>query len=247
MNRKTSILALSGLMVGMMAFLLLRMPIISGEWTKQALYLWLLNSCHQQKANAQPMIMLVDDDSGPGIFAIHRICEKMGVKATFAVIPSRLDAMLSDSLKSWQREGYGIALHGFDHERWNGWSVDAVASDISRSEQLLSSLGFESDFQYVVPPYGCNTVAIRQAIQAKGLQMVTLANIVNPDNGLFQLGRIMISKDSDLGEMERILVKAKKECGFVILGTHSSIPSEFSEDKIVTVLKQALSLRYKFV
>ena len=236
-----------GLVVGMAVFLLLRMPIISGTWTKQTLYLWLRNSWHLQKSDRQPMIMLIDDDSGDGVFAIHQICEEIGVKATFAIIPSRLSSVLSDSLKSWQQEGHGIALHGFDHARWNDWSTDAVTDDISRCEHLLTRLGFKPTFQYVVPPHGCNTAAIRKAIKAKNYQMVTLASIVNPDNSLFQLGRIMISKNSDMKEMERLLVKARKERGFVILGTHSSMPDEFSYDKTKTVLKQALNLGYKFV
>ena len=247
MNQKKCALILSGLMVGIVIFLLLRMPIISGGWTKQTIYLWLLNSCHLQKSDVQPMIMFIDDDSGTGIFVIHRICEEIGIKATFAVIPSRLDSILSDSLKNWQQEGYGIALHGLKHEHWNEWSADAVINDINRSEQLLVTMGFKPDFQYVVSPYGCNTANVRKAIKTKGFQMVTLANIVNPDNSLFQLGRIMISKNSDVKEMEELLVKAKTERGFVILGTHSSMPDEFSEDKTKIVLKQALNLGLKFV
>ena len=247
MNQRKYALILFGFVVGMLVFLLLRMPIISGCWTKQALYLWLLNSWHLPKASTRPMIMLIDDDSGAGIFTIHRICEEIGIKATFAVIPARLDSILSDSLKSWQQEGYGIALHGFRHDHWNEWSADAIINDINYSEQLLISIGFKPDFQYVIPPYGCNTADVRKATKAKGFQMVTLANIANPDSSLFQLGRIMISRNSDTKEVERFLVKAKKKRGFVILGTHSSMPNEFSEDKTKTVLKQALSLGYKFI
>ena len=49
-------------------------PIITGGLTKQTAYLWFLNSFHIKDSHREPMFMLIDDDSGMGIFKIHEIC-----------------------------------------------------------------------------------------------------------------------------------------------------------------------------
>ena len=98
-------------------FVYIRHPIMTGSLTKQTVYLWILNSFHLKDSHREPIFMLIDDDSGVGIFKIHEICEKVGVKATFAVVPALLDSLRCNSLRVWHREGYGITLHGYNHGR----------------------------------------------------------------------------------------------------------------------------------
>lgn len=236
--------------IGLCSFIGLRKPIIAGKLTRQTVYLWALNSFHLQSADAQPIAMLMDDDSGEGIFAIKRITNHLGIKATFAVIPSRLSREMAESLKIWQQEGYGIALHGYNHDSWKDWSSDKIISDISASEKRLEALGLQTDFKYVVPPYACNTAAIRKAVRQKGYKYVTGANIVNPDTTMFQYGRIWIGADNgniEEQEMRELLTKAYEKRSFVIFGTHSSMPGAFSESQATAVLQMALDIGFRFI
>jgi hypothetical protein len=76
--------------------------------------------------------------------------------------------------------------------------------------------------------------------------MICGASIINPDTSLFQLGRFFISKTTDLKKIQMKLEKAKKRNLFVILGTHSSNPNEFSEQKTKAVLQMAKNMGYEF-
>ena len=100
---------------------------------------------------------------------------------------------------------------------------------------------------YVIPPHGSNTKAIRKAIKRKGYQMVTSANILNPDTEVFQLGRVFITQDTDLKAMESLLRKAKTRNEYIILGTHSSRPKEFSAEKTKAILQMAKELDIEFI
>lgn len=222
-------------------------PIITGGLTKQTVYLWFLNSFHIKDSHREPMFMLIDDDSGMGIFKIHEICERVGVKATFAVVPAVLDSMRIESLKAWNRKGYGIALHGYNHGRWKEWTADEIVDDINRSLAFLEEYDIASPRQIgiVVTPGSNNTRAIREAIASQNMKMVMGANIVNPDTTTFQWGRLFITQDTDLAEVRSILERAKSDKAFVILGTHSSNSDEFSAEKTEAVLRVALELNIK--
>lgn len=226
--------------IAIMVFTYRHMPIVSGDWTKQTLYLWGLNLFHIQDKNAKPRILLIDDDSGDGIYSIKQLCEELHMKATFAVIPSMMSQEIKDSLIHFQKQGYSIALHGYNHNDWRMWSYENVINDIEKCEEWLAKNDFSLQLvKYIVAPHGSNTKAIRQAIQNKGYQMVTGANITNLDSKVFQLGRIMITKDTNLGEVNALLKKAKERRLFVIIGTHSSISDEFSTEKTKAVLQMA--------
>lgn len=216
--------------------------------TKQTIYLWFLDSwLGQTTNNPKARIMLVDDDSEEGIFKIKQICDELRIKAAFAVIPSRINNALGDSLRQWQNEGFGICLHGYNHDRWKSWTYDAIVEDIHKSIATLKKLGFRTeDVKYVVPPHSCNTRDIRKAIEDQGYQMICGASIINPDTELFQLGRIFISKSTDLKKMKVTLEKAKEREMFAILGTHSSNSDEFSEEKTKAVLVMAKNLGFEF-
>lgn len=217
-------------------------PIITGGLTKQTVYLWLLNSFHIKDSHREPMFMLIDDDSGMGIFKIHEICERVGVKATFAVVPAVLDSMRIDSLRAWHRDGYGIALHGYNHGRWKEWTADEIVDDINRSLAFLEEYDIASPRQIgiVVTPGSNNTRAIREAIASQSMKMVMGANIVNPDTTTFQWGRLFITQDTDLEQVHKILERAKSERGFIIFGTHSSNADEFSAEKTEAILRMAV-------
>ena len=187
----------------------------------------------------------MDDDSGEGIYTIKEICDRVGMKAIFAVIPSRLDERKRDSLRAWQHEGFSIALHGLNHDRWSNWAYRDVVDDIEKSEKTLREWGYEMNIQYVVPPYGCNNRNIRKAIEDKGYKMITGASIANQDPEKFQQGRIWITKSTDVQEIGNMLQQAYKKRAYIIFGTHSSIAEEFSTEKTEDILRMAIKMGFK--
>ena len=246
-KRKKGKIALLIAIVVTIMLIYMNSPIVVGDWTKQTVYLWTLNSCHIQATGTQPKMHLIDDDSGDGVFIIKKLSDDLHIKATFAVIPTQTSKNVLDSLHNWQKEGYNIALHGYNHDDWREWNHKDIMIDITKSEQWLIRHGLRIDeMKYIVAPHGSNTQAVRKAIKDKGYQMVTSANIVNPNTEVFQLGRVMITKDTDLEKTKIWLNKAKERNLFVILGTHSSMPEEFSEEKIKAVLQMAINMGFEY-
>ena len=218
-----------------------------GEWTKQTLYLWLLNSLHKQEGNAKPRILLIDDDSGDGVFSIKKICDELHMKATFAIIPNQMSPAIIDSIRIWQKDGFTIALHGYNHDNWRNWEYKNISEDIDKCKKWLMNNGFDlKGIKYVVAPHACNTKDVRKAIQNKRYRMITGANIVNPDTHVFQFGRIIITQKTDLKEIETMLKRAQKSKMYVIFGTHSSIQKEFSGEKTKAVLQMAINMGFEY-
>lgn len=230
------------LQVSLLVFVYARRPIVTGSLTKQTVYLWFLNSFHIKDSHREPTFMLIDDDSGMGIFKIHEICERVGVKATYAVVPSVLDSVRINALRAWHNEGYGIALHGYNHGRWKEWTEEEIVADIHKSITYLQEhdIASSDDIRIVVTPGSNNTRAIRKAISRQNMKMVMGANIVNPDTTTFQWGRLFITKETDLEQVRKILDQAKSERCFVIFGTHSSNSDEFSAEKTEAILRMAV-------
>lgn len=248
MKSKISLIIMSVTAIVMLLWFYNRTPIVVGSWTKQTAYLWLLDGLHGQALNASPQIMLIDDDSGEGVFVIKSICDEMDVKASFAVIPKRMTSKVSDSIMAWQQDGYGLILHGYNHDNWEYWSEREISNDIEQSKNTLSQMGYDvSRIKMIVPPYGCNTQAIRSAISKKGYKMVTGANLINPDTEVFQMGRIFLSRQSDEECLKNILKEAKKKQLFVILGTHSSDTTEFSKTITKNIIRFAKDLGFEFI
>lgn len=222
-------------------------PIIVGEWTKQTLYLWGINCFHFPSENRKPKILLIDDDGEYGIFVIKQLCKEIQMKATFAIVPEKMDQVRIDSIRAWFNDGFGLALHGYKHDDWRNLTYQQVLTDIEKCEKWLQQNHFDDKaIKYVVSPHGSNTHAVRDAIKYKGYQMVTGANILNPDTEVFQLGRVMITKETDLEGMRVWLTKAKERNLFVIFGTHSSIPNEFSIEKTRAVLNMAKDMGFEY-
>lgn len=247
MKRRFLTIAVCGVILAIALLVSHRAPITYGKWTMQTAYLWLIDCWYGDGSGSTASILLVDDDSGDGIYQLKKICDEVGFKATFAVIPARLSNKGVDSLRKWQEEGFGICLHGYNHDDWNGWTSQDVIEDINRCEMLLKHKGFDIKriLRYVVPPYSRNTTAIRDAIGAKQYKMITGASLANPDSTRFQLGRVFITKITKLKEIEKLLKKAKKKRAFIILGTHSSDREEFAPDKIKDILMMAKAIGYE--
>lgn len=243
--KKTRI-ALISAMITAGVYFYFRAPIVVGDWTKQTYFLWFLDSFHGQSSNAKPRILLVDDDSGEGIYSLKSICDELHIKATFAVVPGSMNKQICDSLRNWQKQGFGIAIHSFSHDNWREWSYNEVLADIEKCEKQLAKWGFNiHNIRYVVAPHSSNNRKIREAIRDKNYQMITGANIINPDTTPFLLGRMLISDKTNLADAKNILKKAKKRNCFVIFGTHSSMTDNYSEKKTKAILKMAIDIGFE--
>lgn len=225
-----------------------RSPIIGSEWSKQTIYVALLDAWYGGSSDDKAHAIWIDDDSTEGVFKVKKIADKVGIQPCFAVIADRMTPAVADSLATWQRQGAGIVLHGFRHEKWWDWDETRIQQDIMLSFQRLEEQGFDTTriMRMVVPPHGCNNRTIRKVIQQQGLQMISGATLVNPDRHVFQLGRIPITVDTDTAAMRRLLQKAYDRKGFVIFSSHSSIPSIFSEEKTRQVLRMAKEIGFDF-
>lgn len=225
-----------------------RAPIIGNEWTKQTIYVGLLDAWYGSSTDDKAYAMWIDDDSTVGVFQVKEIADAVGIPPFFAVIADKMEPKVADSLASWQRQGAGIVLHGLRHERWWDWNASQIEGDICQSYKRLHEQGFDTAriTKLVIPPHGCNNRTIRKVIAQQGCKMISGASLVNPDRHVFQFGRIGIGPDTDLDKMRKMLQKAYDRKAFVIFGTHSSIPEIFSEEKTREVLQIAKEIGFCF-
>ena len=247
MKKKVTKIVPISVIIVVITFIYLHAPIVAGDWRKQTIYLWLLNSCHIQAKDAKPKMLLIDDDSGNGVFDIKKICDELQIKATFAIIPTMMNQQVCDSLRIWQNKGFDIAIHGYHHDDWRKWGYDEVIADIEKCERWLANAGFNINrIKYIVTPHSANNKAIREAVKDRKYQMVTGADIVNPDTTVFQMGRVFISRDTNIEEIEKLLNKARKRNAYVIFGTHSSMEDEFSREKTKAILQMAIRMGFEY-
>ena len=225
-----------------------RMPLRGSGWSKQTIYVGLLDAWYGSSTDDKAYAMWIDDDSTEGVFKVKAIADEVGIKPAFAVIAYRMETAVADSLASWQRQGAGIVLHGLRHERWKEWDESQIENDILQSYQRLHEQGFDTAniMKLVIPPHGCNTRTIRKVIDQHGFQMISGASLVNPDRHVFQFGRIGIGTDTNLDTMRTLLQKAYDRKAFVIFSTHSSIPEIFSIEKTREVLTMAKEIGFCF-
>ena len=225
-----------------------RAPIIGNEWSKQTIFVGLLDTWYGVSTDDKAYAMWIDDDSTIGIFKVKEIADAVGIPAIFAVIADRMEPKVADSLASWQRQGAGIVLHGLRHERWWDWDESQIKADIQQSYQRLQEQGFDTAkiFKIIIPPHGCNNRTIRKVIAQQGCKMISGATLINPDRHVFQYGRIGIGPDTDLEEMRQMLQKAYDKKAFVIFGTHSSIPEIFSMEKTTEVMRMSKEIGFCF-
>ena len=225
-----------------------RLPLFGNEWSKQTVYVGLLDAWHGSSTDDKAYAMWIDDDSTEGVFKVKAIADEVGIKPAFAVIADRMEPIVADSLASWQQQGAGIVLHGLRHERWKEWNEQQIEDDIQQSYQRLYDQGFDTTriMKLIIPPHGCNTRIIRKVIAQHGCQMISGASLVNPDRHVFQLGRIGIQTDTNIDDIREILKKAYDRKAFVIFGTHSSIPAIFSIEKTREILKMAKEMGFCF-
>jgi hypothetical protein len=230
------------------SFLWWRAPIFGNEFTKQTIFVGLIDAWYGASTDDKAYAMWIDDDSTIGVFKVKEIADAVGIPPHFAVIADKMEPVVTDSLSLWQRQGAGILLHGYRHERWWEWNASQIEDDIHKSYHRLHEQGFDTAkiLKIIIPPHGCNNRTIRKVIAQQGCKMISGATLVNPDRNVFQFGRIGIGPDTDIDAMRELLRKAYDRKAFVIFGTHSSIPEIFSVEKTKEVLQIAKEIGFCF-
>ena len=247
-NTMKKILSAIIIFIILIAIIWWRAPIIGTEWSKQTLYVGLLDTWYGESTDDHAHALWIDDDSTEGVFKVKKIADEVGLLPCFAVIADRMTPSVAESLAVWQRQGTGIVLHGYRHEKWWDWTEEQISRDFSLSYQRLQEQGFDTAniVKMVIPPHGCNNKTIRKVIRQQGFQMISGATLVNPDRHVFQLGRIPITINTDTAAMRKLLQKAYNRKAFVIFSTHSSIPPIFSEEKTRYILQMAKDMGFDF-
>jgi hypothetical protein len=225
-----------------------RAPIMGNGWSKQTLFVGLLDVWYGTSKDDKAYAMWIDDDSTVGVFKVKEIADAIGIPPYFAVIADKMEPEVADSLASWQHQGTGIVLHGLRHEQWWDWNASQIEADILQSYKRLHEQGFDTAqiLKLIIPPHNCNNRTIRKVIARQKCKMITGASLVNPDRHVFQLGRISISPETDIEAMRQLLQKAYDKKAFIIFGTHSSIPEIFSVEKTKEVLQIAEEIGFCF-
>ena len=208
--------------IGIVLLIGWRLPLMGSEWSKQTIYVGLLDAWHGGSTDDKAYAMWIDDDSTEGVFEVKAIADEVGIKPAFAVIADRMEPAVADSIASWQKQGAGIVLHGLRHERWKDWDESQIENDINLSYARLHEQGFDTTkiLKLIIPPHGCNTRIIRRVIARQGCQ--------------------------NLDAMRQLLQKAYDRKAFVIFSTHSSIPEIFSAEKIRDVLRMTKEIGFCF-
>ena len=140
--RKTTVLI--GFIIAIVLIVWWRMPLIGDEWSKQTIYVGLLDVWYGASKDDKAYAIWIDDDSTEGVFIVKQIADDVGIKPAFAVIADRMEQKVVDSLALWQRQGIGIVLHGLRHDRWKDWDEPQIENDIRNSYLRLQEQGFDT-------------------------------------------------------------------------------------------------------
>ena len=82
--RKATVIISMIIIVAM--FIWLRAPIIGNEWSKQTIFVGLIDTWYGSSADDKAYAMWVDDDSTIGVFRVKRIADEVVIPPYFAVI-----------------------------------------------------------------------------------------------------------------------------------------------------------------
>ena len=77
-----------------------RMPLKDSGWSKQTIYVGLLDAWHGASTDDRAYAMWIDDDSTEGVFEVKAIADEVGIKPAFAVIADKMKPEVADSLAS---------------------------------------------------------------------------------------------------------------------------------------------------
>lgn len=199
-----------------------------------------------------PVITWIDDDCDPSsIPGVKSLCDRLGIRCTFAHMSGLGSNDVKTTLAEYQEEGFHITTHSHTHTRWykddgddSKFTVKECEIDLIRSMVSMRNSGF-LDCDYLIAP---GDSAHRDGIP----NMVSrhAKAFINSDTGpnfntayapdLFHLRRTFIDRSSHSAAFYQAWIdKVIANKGWLILGTHSYNSSQYSTYFMEQVLTYA--------
>ena len=125
--------------------------------------------------SAQPMpenFCAITFDDGPSTFTPHLLdmLDEAGIHATFLMLGKNA-AFYPDIVKRALAEGHEVGNHSYSHPNLRRLSYDAIEDQISKTNDILRSLG--ADPKVMRPPYGNSNANVEKAAEKLGLKVIT--------------------------------------------------------------------------
>lgn len=125
--------------------------------------------------SAQPMpenFCAITFDDGPSTFTPHLLdmLDEAGIHATFLMLGKNA-AYYPDIVKRALAEGHEVGNHSYSHPNLRRLSYDAIEDQISKTNDILRSLG--ADPKVMRPPYGNSNANVEKAAEKLGLKVIT--------------------------------------------------------------------------
>ncbi|MEO8204589.1 MAG: polysaccharide deacetylase family protein [Chthoniobacterales bacterium] len=163
----------------------------------------------------EPVIAITFDD-GPAAKLTPQLLDLLkehNIKATFFVLGQMVEQN-PDILRRAAAEGHEIASHTWDHKALNRISAEAVASELSRTTQIITEVTGKKP-TLMRPPYGATNPALNKRIYEEFGQKVILWSVdpfdwKNPGSAVItsrilsqtQPGGIILSHDIHAGTIK---------------------------------------------
>lgn len=213
------------------------------------------NSQLEQNTQA-PLITWIDDDTAEGLFVnAYDLANRLGIKMTFACITGRLTDETEELLLKYQDEGFQIVSHSESHDNTNIWGsnyagdyefdAEAAEEDLQRSIVTLEEAGFKNCAYFVVPG-GVETPELVEIARKYSPAMIVgqYSGLINRGDEIerYCLHRefIDVTQHKKAKYYKDLIDETIKCNGWLILGTHSSIPEQWDADLIEEVLQYAI-------
>ena len=111
-------------------------------------------------------------DDGPSTFTPHLLdmLDEAGIHATFLMLGKNA-AYYPDIVRRALAEGHEVGNHSYSHPNLRRLSYDAIEDQISKTNDILRSLG--ADPKVMRPPYGNSNANVEKAAEKLGLKVIT--------------------------------------------------------------------------
>lgn len=200
------------------------------------------------ESKSQSFYTIIDDDASSveSIDNIKNICDKEGVKISFAVIAQNLikNETIKDSLLSFQQQGFHICNHSLTHKAcvWEDVDIVAIEEEIQTSNYILDSLGFVNH-NYFVYPYGkfseedyFNILPYikdkyRLAFNSRGYDCDL------KDFNRYYINRFPVRKHENISIVKNKIDRAVEKGNWIVFLTHSANQRDYSSEYLSEIIE----------
>lgn len=212
---------------------------------------------HYLHTPQKPTVCIIDDDFRKGEVEVAKhIFDSLGIKATFAIIPTEKDGAYAHSswqkttMKQWINEGHTFAMHP-PHQGWYNSPTAGTFKSVGHCEESIknSITAFKkgnvrnvTDILVYPGSSGSNNEVVKMA--GKYVRYGIGAAKNGPKDGMpVQFTRLFIQPGKGTVEDYKDKIKSRLETdGFVFLGMHSCQFKKSDYPMLIEILEYAKSL-----